>query len=354
MSSVETPQSAAMAPRSAAAAKAAERASALTVKTLEKLDALHINSTPEFYELWFRYFEGEPAVVRAIDALEGAVDEAACLRIYTKLLSTSVQDTAVNKVSDQVQSSIAKLVTMLKSANAATTEYGGQLDTVQTRIKGAATIDDLAGVVAEIIEDTQQMVKKNKALETELVNSSQQVTELRQYLETAKKEATTDGLTGIANRKAFDRAMVEAIETAQQAHGPVVLMLLDIDHFKKFNDTYGHPMGDQVLKLVARTLVSNVKGQDTTARYGGEEFAIILPGTPLKAGQAVAETLRRSVESKEITNKSTGQKLGAITISIGVAQYRSGEDISSLIERADAALYKAKAGGRNQVFAAGV
>lgn len=354
MSTSETPAPAAKAPRSAAAIKAAERASALTVKTLEKLDALHINSTPEFYELWFRYFEGEPAVVRAIDALEGAIDEAACLRIYTKLLSTSIQDTAVNKVSDQVQSSIAKLVTMLKSANTATSEYGGQLGAVETRIRAAATIDDLAGVVSEIIEDTKVMVDKNKALETELVNSSQQVTELRQYLETAKREATTDGLTGIANRKAFDRAMGDAVAAAQDANGPMVLMLLDIDHFKKFNDTYGHPMGDQVLKLVARTLVSNVKGQDTTARYGGEEFAIILPGTPLKAGQAVAETLRRSVESKEVTNKATGKSLGTITISIGVAQYRTGEDISSLIERADAALYKAKTNGRNQVHAAGV
>jgi len=354
MSSAETPKPAAKAPRSAAAVKAAERASALTVKTLEKLDKLHINSTPEFYELWFRYFEGEPAVVRAIDALEGAVDEAACLRIYSKLLSTSVQDTAVNKVSDQVQSSITKLVTMLKSANTATSEYGGQLGTAETRIRSASTLDDLAGVVTEIIEDTRVMVDKNKALETELVNSSQQVTELRQYLETAKKEATTDGLTGISNRKAFDRAMVNLVEGAQHANTPLVLMLVDIDHFKKFNDTYGHPMGDQVLKLVARTLVSNVKGQDTAARYGGEEFAIILPGTPLQAGKAVAETLRRSVESKEITNKASGQKLGAITISIGVAQYRTGEDISSLIERTDASLYKAKANGRNQVFAAGV
>jgi diguanylate cyclase len=342
------------APLSDAARKAAERASALTVRTLEKLDSLGIVSTPEFYELWFRYFEGEPGVVRAIDALGSEIDEAACLRIYNRMLSNTAQDIAVNKVSDGVQSSLTKLVSMLKTANTATSEYSGQLGAAGTRIKDASTLESLSEVVSEIIKDTSRMLEKNKALETELVTSSQQVAELRQYLETAKKEATTDGLTGIANRKAFDRAMAETVEASQKASTPLVLMLLDIDHFKKFNDTWGHPMGDQVLKLVARTLVSNVKGQDTTARYGGEEFAIILPGTPLSAGQTVAETLRRSVESKEITNKASGQSLGGITISVGIAQYRMGEDISSFIERADAALYKAKHSGRNQVHVAGI
>ena len=126
-------------------------------------------------------------------------------------------------------------------------------------------------------------------------------------------------------------------------------MMLDIDHFKKFNDTFGHPAGDQVLRLVGRTLVSNVKGQDMAARYGGEEFSIILPATPLSAGMRVAEILRHSIESKEITNKATGQKLGRITLSIGVAEYHPEESIASFIERADTALYEAKKTGRNKV-----
>lgn len=354
MASSDTPSIPSKSPLSDAARKAAERASALTVRTLEKLDSLGLNSTPEFYELWYRYFEGDPGVVRAINVLGDAIDENACLQVYNRLLNSATQDLAVSKVSDGVQSSLTKLVSMLKAANTATTEYNGQLGEAGARIKGATTLESLAEVVGEIIADTEQMLEKNKALEHELVTSSQQVTELRQYLETAKKEATTDGLTGIANRKAFDRALAEAVEAALKDGSPVVLMLVDIDHFKTFNDTYGHPLGDQVLKLVARTLVGNVKGLDTAARYGGEEFAIILPGTPLSAGKTVAETLRRSVESKEITNKATGQSLGGITISVGVAQYRTGEDISSFIERADACLYKAKGNGRNQVCVAGI
>jgi diguanylate cyclase len=175
------------------------------------------------------------------------------------------------------------------------------------------------------------------------------VTELRKNLDNVKKEAMTDGLTGLSNRKAFDKQIRDAVEESDNIGIPVVLMMLDIDFFKKFNDTYGHQVGDQVLRLVARTLTDNVKGRDIAARYGGEEFAIILPETALPSGLKVAEVLRRSVESKEVVNKTNNETLGRITLSVGVAEYKPGESISQFIERADAALYEAKKAGRNRV-----
>jgi diguanylate cyclase len=156
-------------------------------------------------------------------------------------------------------------------------------------------------------------------------------------------------LTGLANRKAFDKCIHDSIEEAMTTKQPMVLMMLDIDHFKKFNDLHGHQVGDQVLRLVARTLTDGVKGRDTAARYGGEEFAIILPETSLSGGMRVADTLRKSVENKEVVNKSTNQHLGRITLSIGVAEYYPGEAVTDFIERADAALYSAKNAGRNRV-----
>jgi diguanylate cyclase len=125
--------------------------------------------------------------------------------------------------------------------------------------------------------------------------------------------------------------------------------MTDIDHFKKFNDSFGHQTGDQVLRLVALAVKQNVKGQDIACRYGGEEFGVILPRTNLRQAVVVADHIRQSVMSKELVKRSTGENLGRITISIGVSCWRRGDNQQSIIERADASLYAAKRGGRNLV-----
>ena len=127
-------------------------------------------------------------------------------------------------------------------------------------------------------------------------------------------------------------------------------MMTDIDHFKNFNDTYGHLTGDQVLRLVAMSVKQNVKGQDIAARYGGEEFAVVLPNTVLRSAITVADHIRRAVMTKELMKRSTGEHLGRVTISIGVATLHKGDTAQTLIERADACLYAAKRNGRNRVI----
>lgn len=144
----------------------------------------------------------------------------------------------------------------------------------------------------------------------------------------------------------MEKAIAEALETNEA----MSLMLTDIDHFKTFNDNFGHLTGDQVLRLVAMSVKHNVKGKDTTARYGGEEFAVILPNTILRAAVTVAEHIRRAVMAKELMKRSTGEHLGRMTISIGVATLRKGDTGQSLIERADTCLYAAKRHGRNRVI----
>jgi diguanylate cyclase len=126
--------------------------------------------------------------------------------------------------------------------------------------------------------------------------------------------------------------------------------MFDIDHFKSFNDSYGHLTGDQVLRLVSLSLKQTIKGQDITARYGGEEFAVVLPSTALRQALTVADHIRRAVMAKELKKKSTGEILGRVTISVGVSMLKSGDDTYSLIERADACLYAAKRNGRNRVI----
>jgi diguanylate cyclase len=196
------------------------------------------------------------------------------------------------------------------------------------------------------------MIARNKALEAELKRSSAEMDTLRKDLENARQMALTDGLTSLANRKAFDAEIERAVKKSAEEEEAFCLILMDIDHFKAFNDNFGHQVGDQVLRLVAKSLTDGVKGRDFAARYGGEEFAIILAATSLQFGVKVADSLRGVVEGKELVNRNTGEKLGRITLSGGVAEYIKGESIESVIERADTALYTAKHNGRNQIAAA--
>ena len=329
-----------------------EKVQEIAVNALERIDVLSLRPVPEMYELWYRYFQGDLEIVRAIEGYQGKIDEIACHQIYRRYMNETVRDEAVKKISDQMQSAIVELASMVSTAKSATTEYGENLSDVSTQLAQATSLEDLGAIVTNIVADTRKMVEKNQELEVQLVNSSKQVTELRNNLDTVRKEAMTDGLTGLLNRKAFDNQMMDCVSECEKSGTPMVPMLLDIDFFKKFNDTYGHQVGDQVLRLVARTLTDNVKGRDFAARYGGEEFAIILPDTPVSAGLRVAEILRKSVESKEVINKASNENMGRITLSIGVAEYTAGEEISHLIERADKALYDAKRAGRNRVMEA--
>jgi diguanylate cyclase len=205
-------------------------------------------------------------------------------------------------------------------------------------------------IVETLVHATKQMKENNQALEARLSASKQEIDQLQENLQVVRNESLTDPLTSLANRKFLDEALTNAITSANEKGEPLTLMMTDIDHFKKFNDTYGHLTGDQVLRLVAMSLRQNVKGQDIAARYGGEEFAVVLPNTVLRSAITLGDQIRRAVMNKELMKRSTGENLGRVTISIGVAALRKDDTPQSLIERADICLYAAKRSGRNRVI----
>ena len=205
-------------------------------------------------------------------------------------------------------------------------------------------------MVADIIEETETMGERSRTLHQRVQDSASEISNLRQELRDSRCDAMTDGLTGVANRKCFDQSLYQAIGYASESGDSLSLVFADLDHFKSFNDTHGHQLGDQVLKLVAKTLHDLVKGKDTPARYGGEEFAIILPDTTSGGATAVAENIRKSVASKRTVKKGSDEQIGNITMSMGVTSYQPGESAAEFVERADQALYTAKKLGRNGVI----
>lgn len=333
-----------------------EKSNDLASKAIERMHELKLPPTPEVYELWYVYFaEMNVEVTRAIDILVANKQEISverCRELHYRFLSDTKENERVREAGDRIHETIKGVTGAVSNVKSASTQYSTTLSEAKTKLSGEMSKDAMEKVLKNVMSDTENMMDQNKVLEEQLIKSSQVMQELRRDLETVKKEALTDGLTSLANRKAFD-AEIERISGKAKEDGSVFsLLMMDIDHFKSFNDNFGHQVGDQVLRLVAYTLTEGVKGRDMPARYGGEEFAIILPDTPLQAALKVGDILRRAVASKDVINRANNEKLGRITLSGGVAEFVNGESTDDLISRADAALYTAKHNGRNQIAAA--
>jgi diguanylate cyclase len=228
--------------------------------------------------------------------------------------------------------------------------YDDSLSGAAKKLAFAKNNSQVKEIVDTLVKSTREMRDTNKALEERLALSKTEISNLQHSLDAIRAESLTDPLTGLGNRKYFDRSIDSAVQSALASGEPLSLLMFDIDHFKSFNDSYGHLTGDQVLRLVGMSLKQTIKGQDITARYGGEEFAVVLPNTGLRQALTVADHIRRAVMSKELKKKSTGEILGRVTISVGVSILKPGDDTDSLIERADACLYAAKRNGRNRVI----
>jgi diguanylate cyclase len=246
---------------------------------------------------------------------------------------------------------IEQVMTVIDQAIGQSTGFSRSLEGAQQQMVTSSDRDQLRFIVETLVRATKEVEQANQTLQKRLVDSREEITVLQENLETVRTESLTDPLTTLANRKYFEESIKRFVEEADAKDIPLSVILTDIDQFKKFNDTYGHLTGDQVLRLVAMALKQNVKNHDVAARYGGEEYVVLLPKTALMAAVTVADHIRRAVMGKELMRRSTGETLGRVTISLGVASWRKGDTVGSLLERADACLYAAKRAGRNCVVA---
>jgi diguanylate cyclase len=315
-----------------------------------------IPAWPEMYEVLYYYLCGaEYNIIAEIDKLranQGHLSTDDLLDIHDRFLNSETSHAVSEEVGSKISSEIRKILLSMRAAGKQSEEYDAALKEIETKFADIKSPDQLHGVVKLLSNVTSSIAQNNRELNDQLQQSVQKIDVLHHDLEKARNESNTDALTSLANRKKFDHALRQAIRQSRQDGSGLSLMLADIDHFKAFNDRFGHQTGDQVLRLVSHTLKAGIKGRDTAARYGGEEFAIILPSTHIDNAHRIAEQVREAVMSKELIKRSTGENLGRITISIGVAEIQPGESSSHLIERADKALYMAKKSGRNRCIVA--
>ena len=328
----------------------------IAMRVIDRVRGDGIALTPEMFELWYVFFaELNPDVTRELKSLmakPGQVTLEACQNLYARYLSQDRTEIAMKRAGEQIQETIRDVNQAVSDVQGRTEGYNKSLQKTVALVQGTSDPGTIQTAIATLMSDTQTMMASGDKLHEELNKSAKVIQTLQRDLEIVKREAMTDGLTGLSNRKAFDQELKRMITEAREKTAPFVLMMIDIDHFKGFNDNFGHQVGDQVLRLVGRTLIEGIKGRDFAARYGGEEFAIILPESGMTAGMAVGNALRRAIAMKDVINRNTGEKLGRVTMSVGVAEAVAGESPEELIERADGALYTAKHNGRNQVAAA--
>lgn len=309
---------------------------------------------PENYAIWFHYASGRtPDLNKEIDdriARQEPLDMNATAELRERLTGEGKLTDVTLNTGAKLNTEVDRILKIIEETAGNSSTFGQSVRAASESLTNQSTPNDVAHAVEAIIAASRKMEERSAELEETLHATKSELNDLQQNLAKAHSEARTDGLTGVNNRKAFDEALVREMAAASADGKPLCLVIGDIDHFKIFNDTFGHRTGDQVLKLVANCLKSGALEQHFVARYGGEEFAIVMPATEIEMAESVANKIRQTVQARELVKRSTGESLGRVTMSMGIALLRPGETGAGLIERADNCLYAAKHAGRNCVI----
>jgi diguanylate cyclase len=307
-----------------------------------------VPATPNNFSVWFSYAMGAaPALRKTIDILIGSkrkFDASVNHDLYLTYINPQ-PDAALADFSDQLHGVVTTARQFLTTAIADNRVQMAALGEASSEFQAS---HDPRPIIEKLLAELSRATARASALEKNFAATSQELDTIRNSLKEAEARSNTDALTGLANRRLLDDFLRSAQIVAMETGEPLSAFLIDIDHFKTFNDRYGHQIGDQVLRLVAKVLQENVRDHDLAARYGGEELIAVLPGANLEVCQRVAERLRHRISESRLTRRSTGKEIANVTVSVGVAQFRLAESAEAMIERCDRALYQAKRSGRNK------
>ncbi len=309
----------------------------------------NLPADPACYSVWYQYIAGKnPHLKAAIDHFINSK-----LPITVKTIKKLYKDHILEKDRTITENLLHELRLVINGISRYAidttgdiTGNGKRLQALVQELEEDEDMDSLSRTMDKIIHEAKDLVQTGKSFQGRMTSSSQELAILRKKLDMSKRDAETDALTGLLNRRGFEKRLHPLLKDPGSCF---CLVMIDIDHFKRVNDTYGHLVGDSILKALANLLKQQTKGKDSLARFGGEEFIILLPETRLEQAGIVAEDIRKKLAAQEWKQRKTGQSMGKITISLGVSQYRPNESEATLMHRVDTALYAAKRDGRNRV-----
>ena len=320
-------------------------------KTLEFLSDHQLFPTALNYAVGYEYVTGMHPANREI--IENCLTENSGLSdsliqgLFEQIFFRDYEDRL--GIHSELELVLRHMMEAMSVADSGLSEYGATLNIHMDSLSNQSNTGEVEAILKDLIAATEGVNRSNQSLQESLRTAQEEGDHLREELERARAEAITDALTGLLNRNAMDQELPRLIEHAKDNQENLCILMLDIDHFKAFNDNFGHQVGDHVLQHVAAAIKKIIRGSDYAIRFGGEEFLVLLPDTPNKGAMTVANSMRTTIESLRLIKIRTQEKLPCTTVSIGVACWEHDEAPETLISRVDQALYEAKSCGRNCV-----
>jgi diguanylate cyclase len=322
------------------------------LKTVLPLMSKHrVPTIPQNYSVWYDYVcESDPSLVTELEErIRSGLDFSPeyCHQVHERFFVEPIRS-QVGEIQAAMREAMGAVLAELKGLDDDLGEFGSMLDDTGESLVRDPTREELTAMVARLVEQTRTTRERSARTEASLSSMAAQVEELRLQVDTLSRDAMLDALTDVPNRRAFEDGLARMTAEAESQDQEMCLLLADVDHFKKLNDTHGHVAGDHVLRFIAQEIKQCVKGRDLLCRYGGEEFAVLLPATSYDGALMLAESIRAIIEA-QVVPLEDGTMLEDLTLSIGVALYRAGETGNALVDRADRCMYQCKSEGRNRV-----